>query len=74
MENQTRMKIQVLQTYNGGEYTSKYLNELCAQEGIKRQLTVPYNPQHNGVIERNNQAIVGAMRVMLHHQSLPLFL
>ena len=44
------------------------------QEGIKRQLTVPYTPQQNGVVERKNCSIVGAARAMLHDQSIPFFL
>jgi transposase InsO family protein len=73
-ENQTRKKIRVLRTDNGGEYTSKDFIDFCAGEGIRRELTVPYNPQQNGVAERNNRAIVGAVRDMLHDKGLPLFL
>jgi hypothetical protein len=40
--------------------------EFCRGEGIMRELTVPYNPQQNGVVERKNRAIVGAARAMLH--------
>jgi transposase InsO family protein len=53
---------------NGGEYTSKEFMDFCAGEGIRRELTVPYNPQQNGVVERKNRAIVGATRAMLHDQ------
>jgi len=74
VENQTGKKIKVLQSDNGGEYTSHAFNEYCQQEGIKRQLTVPYTPQQNGVAERKNRSIVGAARAMLHDQSLPFFL
>jgi transposase InsO family protein len=45
VENQTGKKIRVLRSDNGGEYTSKDFMDLCAGEGIKRELTVPYNPQ-----------------------------
>jgi transposase InsO family protein len=74
VENQTGKKIKVLRSYNEGEYTSNEFNDLCAREGIKRELIVPYNPQQNGVVERKNRAIVGAVRAMLHDQRLPLFL
>jgi transposase InsO family protein len=37
-------------------------------------MTIPYNPQQNGVAERKNRAITGAARSMLHDQSLPLYL
>jgi hypothetical protein len=74
VENQTGKKIRVLRWDNGGEYTSKEFMDFCAGEGIRRELTVPYNPQQNGVAERKNRAIVGAARAMLHDQGLPLFL
>jgi transposase InsO family protein len=66
VENQIRRKIRVPRTDNGGEYTSKEFNDFCAGESIKTELTVPYNPQQNGVAKRKNRAIVGAARAMLH--------
>ena len=74
MENQTRKKIKVLRSDNGGEYTSRAFDDFCRQEGIKRQLTVPYTPQQNKVADRKNCAIVGAARAMLHDQHLLFFL
>ena len=74
METQTGSKIQVLRSNNGGEYTSKEFDGFCRQEGIKRQLTVSYTPEQNGVVERKNKSIVGATQAMLHDQSLPFFL
>jgi transposase InsO family protein len=44
VENQTGKKIRVLRLDNGGEYTSKDFMDLCAGEGIRRELIVPYNP------------------------------
>ncbi len=64
----------MLRSYNGGSYTSNDFKSFCAQEGTKREFTVPYNPQQNGVAERKNRAIVGAARAMLHDQVLPFFL
>ena len=40
----------------------------------RRQLTIPYTPEQNGVAERKNRSIVVAARAMLHDQSLPFFL
>ena len=56
VENQTGKKIKVLWSDNGGDYASHAFDEFCRQEGIKRQLTVPYTPQQNGVAERKNRA------------------
>jgi hypothetical protein len=45
VENQTSKKIKVLRSNNGGEYTSNDFIDFFAKEGIKRELTIPYNPQ-----------------------------
>jgi transposase InsO family protein len=41
VENLARRKIKVLRSDNGGEYTSKDFNDLCIEEGIKREYIVP---------------------------------
>jgi transposase InsO family protein len=69
VENQTGKRIKVLRSDNGGEFV-----DFCAHVGIRRQMTVPYNPQQNGVAERKNRVIAGAARSMLHDQGLPLYL
>ena len=45
VKKQTSRKIRVLGSDNGGEYTNGGFSDFCAQEGIRRQFTVPYNPQ-----------------------------
>jgi transposase InsO family protein len=74
VENLTERKIKVLRSHNGGEYTSKNFNNLCIEEGIKREFIVPYNPQQNGVVERKNRSIIEATKEMIHYQSLPMTL
>jgi transposase InsO family protein len=74
VENQTGKKIRCLRSDNGGEYTSNDFDDYCVREGIRREMTVAYNPQQNGVAERKNRSIVGAARAMIHDQGLPLFL
>jgi transposase InsO family protein len=49
IENMIGRKIEVLRLNNGGEYTSKKFNSFCIELGIKREFTVPYKPQQNGV-------------------------
>jgi hypothetical protein len=74
MKNQTGKRIKVLRSDNGGEYASTKFVDFCSQAGIRRKMTVPYNPQQNGVVERKNRAITGAARSMLHDQTFPLYL
>jgi transposase InsO family protein len=74
VENLTGKKIKVLRTDNGGEYTSNEFRDFCKEAGIKREKTMAYNPQQNGVAERKNRSIVSAVKAMIHDQSLPMVL
>jgi len=47
-------KIIFLRSDNGGEYTSNEFKYFFKGEGIKRELTTPYTPQQNGIVERKN--------------------
>ena len=73
-EEFVRKKNKILRSDNGGEDTSTEFNDFCKQAGIKRELTIPYNTQQNGVAERKNRATVEATKAMIHDQSLPMFL
>jgi hypothetical protein len=42
-----------------------------SRDGIKRQFTTRYTPQHNGVVERKNQTIMNMDRIMLKEKHLP---
>ncbi|KAJ9536451.1 hypothetical protein OSB04_un000359 [Centaurea solstitialis] len=70
IENQTGMKIKVLRTDNGGEYTSDPFHEVCRKEGIVRHFTVPRTPQQNRVAERLNRTLLEKVRCMLLQASL----
>jgi len=74
VENQTRKRIKILRSNNGGEYTSKELIAFCKESGIKKELIVPYNPQQNGVAKRKNRSIEEYMKAMMHDQDVPMFL
>jgi hypothetical protein len=42
--------------------------------GIKRELTMPYNPQQKWVAERKNKTICEVARAMMYDRNLPLYL
>ncbi|KAD3640707.1 hypothetical protein E3N88_29930 [Mikania micrantha] len=64
-------KINVLRTDKGGEFNSTEFKQYCEEEEISRQLTAPYTPQQNGVVERRNRTILNATRSMLCAMSMP---
>jgi hypothetical protein len=45
--------------------------EYCAADGVHRQLTAPYSPQQNGVVERRNAMVAGTARCLLKAKGLP---
>ena len=74
VENHTRKKIKTLRLDNGGEYTFNIFKELCISIEIKRETTIPYNPQQNEVAGRKNRTIIEAAKAMIQIEiSLCLF-
>jgi IS30 family transposase len=71
VEAETGQRLGVLRTDRGGEFNSASFLEYCQTEGVRRQLTAPYSPQQNGVVERRNGTVVGASRSMLKAKKLP---
>ena len=47
-------RVEVLRSDNGGEYESNDFIRYCKEKGIKRDDTIPYTPQQNGVAECMN--------------------
>ena len=74
VENLSEKKIKILKLDNGGEFTSIEFNDFCKEAGIKRELTIPYNPQQNGLEERKNRSIMEVVKSMIHDQYLPMYL
>ncbi|GKV22816.1 hypothetical protein SLEP1_g32638 [Rubroshorea leprosula] len=70
-ENEVGISVKVLRTDRGGEFNSKEFADFCEYNGIKRQLTVAYTPQQNGVCERKNHTIMNMMRSLMSKSDLP---
>ncbi|WVZ93228.1 hypothetical protein U9M48_039226 [Paspalum notatum var. saurae] len=71
VEVESGCRLKVLRTDRGGEFTSVEFSEYRATRGVRRQLTAPYSPQQNGVVERRNPSIVVMARCMLKSKGLP---
>ncbi|GKA15002.1 zinc finger, CCHC-type containing protein [Tanacetum coccineum] len=72
IEMEMRMKVRMLRTDRGGEFTSNEFTRYCKENGIARQLTAPYSPQQNGVVERRNRTVLSTTRSMMKAMKLPL--
>ena len=62
--------MKVIRSDNGTEYTSKKFNNFFQDTGIEHQLTSPYSPQQNGVMERKNIKLMDMIRCLLHDKEL----
>jgi transposase InsO family protein len=50
---------------NGTKFKSTNIEEYVDEEGIGHELSVPYTPQQNGIVERKNRTLIKAARTML---------
>ena len=74
VENLSEKNIKTLKSKNGEQFTSNEFKDFYKKVGIKRELTIPYNPQHNGVAERKNITIMEAVKSMTRDRDLPMHL
>ena len=58
VERSIGRKLKALHTDNREEYTSKEFETYLKTEGIRHELTVPKNPEQNGVAERMNRTLI----------------
>ncbi|MCO5603804.1 hypothetical protein L7F22_057956 [Adiantum nelumboides] len=71
VEKEKDLKVKSIRSDRGGEFLSENFARWCKSEGIRRQLTTPYTPSQNGVVERKKRTIMEMARAMLAHASLP---
>ena len=63
--------LQFMRSDNGTEFVGEDWTPLLTRLGIQRQLTAPYTPHQNGVVERLNRTVAESARTMLHAAGLP---
>nr|GEX83346.1 zinc finger, CCHC-type [Tanacetum cinerariifolium] len=71
IENELRTTLKMFRTDRGGEFNSSEFTQYCKENGIARQLTAPYSPQQNGVVERRNRTIMSTTRCMMKATEMP---
>ncbi|CAI7897616.1 unnamed protein product, partial [Closterium sp. NIES-54] len=64
-------KVKVIRTNNGAEFIGADFEAVLKKKGTEHQLTVPYNPQQNGVAERFNRTLQEGARTLLGRAGLP---
>jgi hypothetical protein len=59
------MKIKRVRSGNNTEFKNTNIEEYLDEEGIGHELSVPYTPQQNEIVERKNGTFIEAARTML---------
>ena len=63
-ERHSGKQIKILRTDGGGEYTSREFEAHCTKLGIQHEVTSPYTPQHNGLVESRNRTMLNMQRIL----------
>jgi hypothetical protein len=71
LENQLGVRVKVLRSDQGSEFTFKELEEKCKQRGIVQQFTNAYSPSQNGTVERLNRTLMDTVRVWMVDTKMP---
>src|SRR6187551_29684 len=70
-QNEFELKIKHIRSDNGTEFKNTNVEEFLDEEGIKHELSAPYTPQQNGVVERKNRTLIEMARTMLDEYKTP---
>jgi transposase InsO family protein len=64
-QNEFGLRIKKIRSDNGTEFKNSQIEGFLEDEGIKHELSSPYTPQQNGVVERKNRTLLDMARTML---------
>jgi hypothetical protein len=70
-ENSLGYKIKCVRSDRGGEFLAAAFREIYEKAGIRRQLTAPYSPQQNGIVERRNRTVMEMARSVMKSMKIP---
>ncbi|GKC63900.1 putative ribonuclease H-like domain-containing protein [Tanacetum coccineum] len=71
IENLVDKKMKIIRSDNGTKFKNKVMDDFCREKGIKREYSVAWTPQQNGIAERRNRTLIEAVRTMLADSKLP---
>jgi transposase InsO family protein len=70
-QNEFGLRIKKIRSDNGTEFKNSQIEGFLEEEGIKHELSSPYTPQQNGVVERKNRTPLDMARTMLDEYKTP---
>jgi transposase InsO family protein len=70
-QNEFGLRIKKIRSDNGTEFKNSQIEGFLEEEGIKHEVSSPYTPQQNGVVERKNRTLLDMARIMLDEYKTP---
>ncbi|KAL4089751.1 hypothetical protein QTP88_024723 [Uroleucon formosanum] len=74
VKTETVSKVKILRTDIGLEFVNKDITGILQKYDIRHQTTVPYTPEQNGKVERENRTTVEVARTMICAKNLDVSL
>jgi hypothetical protein len=71
VQNEFELKIKNIRSDSGSEFRNTQVEEFLDEERIKHELSAPYTPQQNGIVERKNRTLIEAAKTMLDEYKTP---
>jgi transposase InsO family protein len=62
VQNEFELKVKNIRSDNDSEFRNTQVEEFLDEEGIKHELSAPYTPQQNGIIDRKNRTLIEVAR------------
>jgi transposase InsO family protein len=64
-QTEFELKVKKIRSDNGSEFKNFQVEDYLEEKGIKHELSTPYTPQQNGIVERKNRKLIDMARTML---------
>jgi transposase InsO family protein len=64
-QNEFKLRIKKIRSDNGTKFKNSQIEGFFEKEGIKHELSSPYTPQQNSVMDRKNRTLMDMSRNML---------
>jgi transposase InsO family protein len=71
LNNESNGHVRAICSDNGTEFRNSCMDNFCSDHGLDHQLSAPYTPPQNGVVERKNSTLVEMARTMLDEHRTP---
>ena len=71
LNNESHGRVRAIHSDNGTEFRNSRMDNFCSDHGLDHQLSSPYTPPQNGIVECKNDTLVEMARMMLDEHRTP---